>query len=70
MNYSDVLVGPMPHKVKGIEGYSSFLAMVEHCPEEFPKVIRLENANELKITKESFKTGLLETRLYYDIYNG
>lgn len=69
MNYSDVLVGPLPHKVEGIEGYSSFLAMVDHCPEEFPKVIRLENANELKITKESFKTGLLETRLYNDLFN-
>lgn len=68
MTYSDVLVGPLPHKVEGIDGFSSFLAMVEACPEEFPKVIRLEASNELKITKESFKTGLLETRLYNDLY--
>lgn len=67
--YSDVLVGPLPHKVEGIDGFSSFLAMVESNPEEFPIVIRLEASNELKITKESFKTGLLKTRLYNDLYN-
>ena len=68
MTYSDILVGPLPHKVEGIDGFSSFLAMVDACPEEFPKVIRLEASNELKITKESFKNGLLETRLYNDLY--
>lgn len=69
MTYSDVLVGPLPHRVEGIDGYSSFLAMVEASPEDFPKVIRLESANELKITKESFKNGLLNTRLFNDLYN-
>ena len=34
-----------------------------------PKVIKLEASNELKITKESFKNGLLETRLYNDLYS-
>ena len=66
MLYSDVLVGPIPHKVKGIENYSSFLAMAEANPEEFPKIIRLEGSNELKITKQSFLDGLLKTRLYND----
>ena len=69
MTYSDVLVGPLPHKVEGIGSFSSFLAMVDSCPEEFPKVIRLEASNELKITKESFKNGLLNTRLFNDLYN-
>ena len=66
MSYSDILVGPLPHKVKGIENYSSFLAMAEANPEEFPKIIRLEGSNELKITKHSFLDGLLKTRLYND----
>lgn len=66
MSYSDILVGPLPHKVKGIENYSSFLAMAEANPEEFPKIIRLEGSNELKITKQSFLDGLLKTRLYND----
>ena len=66
MSYSDVLVGPLPHKVKGIEKYNSFLAMAEANPEEFPKIIRLEGSNELKITRQSFLDGLLKTRLYND----
>ena len=69
MTYSDVLVGPNPHKVAGINGYSSFLAMVEAMPEEYPKIITLESANELKITKQSFINGLLNSRLYNDLYN-
>ena len=66
MAYSDVLVGHLPHKVKGIENYSSFLAMAEANPEEFPKIIKLEGSNELKITRQSFLDGLLKTRLYND----
>lgn len=69
MTYSDVLVGPLPHKVEGIDGFSSFLAMVDSNPSEFPMVTRLESSNELKITKESFKNGLLKTRLYSDLYS-
>ncbi len=69
LTYSDVLVGPLPHKTEGIEGFSSFLAMIDNNPGEFPKVTRLETSNELKITKESFKNGLLNSRLYNDLYN-
>lgn len=69
MNYSDVLVGPLPHKVSGIDEFSSFLAMTDANPENYPKIIRLQGSNELKITKESFLKGLQNTRLYNDLYN-
>lgn len=69
ITYSDVLVGPMPHKVSGIGDYSSFLALTDAEPENYPKIIRLASANELKITKETFKNGLINTRLYNDLYN-
>lgn len=69
MTYSDVLVGPIPHKVEGIGGFSSFLAMTASNPEEFPKIIKLESSNELKITKNSFINGLLNSRLYNDLYS-
>lgn len=69
MNYSDVLIGPLPHKVSGIDGFSSFLAMTDAHPENYPKIIRLQGSNELKITKESFLKGLQNTRLYNDLYN-
>lgn len=68
LTYSDVLVGPLPHKVEGIEGFSSFLAMADANPKDFPKITRLESSNGLKITKESFKKALLETQLYNDMY--
>lgn len=67
MSYSDVLIGPMPHKVKGLDESSSFLSMVREHPEDYPKIIELRDANELKITKQSFFNGLLETRLYNEI---
>ncbi len=65
--YSDILVGPIAHKVKGIENCSSFLAMVEANPKDYPKVIRLNNSNGLKITKTSFQEGLEKTRLYCEM---
>lgn len=69
VTYSDVLVGPMPHKVSGIGDYSSFLTMTDAEPENYPKIIRLASANELKITKETFRNALINTRLYNDLYN-
>ena len=64
MEYSDVLVGPIPHKGKNIGDFSSFLAMAENLKSEFPKIIRLEDSNGLKVTKSSFSKGIQETRLY------
>lgn len=68
MNYSDVLVGPIPHKGKNIDDSSSFLAMVKKDPKSFPRVIDIRNTNELKITKSAFLKGLLKTRMYEDLY--
>lgn len=68
MSYSDILIGPIPHKVKGLDGSSSFLAMVKEDPKSFPNVIDLRNSHELKITKQSFLNGLLKTRLHNEIY--
>ena len=62
--YSDILVGPVPHKGKGIDSYSSFIAMVESNPEEFPNIIKLDSSNELKITKNTFEKALVKTKLY------
>lgn len=67
MSYSDVLIGPMPHKVKGLDASASFLSMVREQPENYPKIIELRDANELKISKQSFLNGLLKTRLYNEI---
>lgn len=65
--YSDVLVGPMPHKVRKCEGGSrgtSFIAMAEATPDLFPHIIRLMSGGALKITRHSFQEGLKATFLY------
>lgn len=65
--YTDILVGPVPHKTKGIENYKSFLSLVESNPDEFPKITRLETNNELKITKTTFKNGLMKAKAYLNM---
>lgn len=62
--YSDIMVGPMPHKVNGLEGCRSFIGKVKNMPSEFPKLTVLDSNSGLKITKESFKNGLKFTELY------
>lgn len=53
--YSDIFVGPIPHKGVGIGDASSFLAAVEHNPEKYPKVQRMtDSSGDLKATQSSF----------------
>ena len=63
-SYTDILVGPIPHKGKGIEEYSSFLAMTKTKPEEFPNIIELDSSNGLKITKNTFEKAIKSSKLY------
>lgn len=60
--YSDIIIGPNPHSQKGIDGYSSFAAMVRENPSEFPRCIEAKSNNKFKITKSNFRESLLETR--------
>lgn len=55
--YRVILVGPMPHSTNGKENCSSAIANMEK-QDGYPRVIRLENGNELKITKTNFKLQL------------
>ena len=38
--YSDVICGPIPHKVEGMGDTSSLLAKIEKNPPEYPKLIK------------------------------
>lgn len=67
--YSDIMVGPIPHKVSGLDGYRSFIGRIKTTPSEYPKLTVLDSNSGLKITKESFKNGLRFTRLYEYIKN-
>lgn len=59
--YDYILVGPMPHKVKGLEDESSIIAQIENNPDIYPEIIRvMTQSGELKITKTSFRKALEE----------
>lgn len=67
--YSDVLVGPIPHKGVNIGDASSFLASYEKAPEEYPKIQRLEDSNgNLKVTKTSFVERLKSTKYFLEVF--
>ena len=62
--YSDVIVGPVPHSMKGKGEYSSIISAMEQQPDIFPRVIRAQTANEMKLTISSFQKALQRTRFY------
>ena len=60
--YSDIIVGPVPHKGVGIDDNSSFLAAVECHPERYPKVHRMVDANgTLTLSQSAFEKRLGES---------
>ena len=56
--YRAVLAGPMPHSTPGKQDASSAVAEMEAHPETYPPVIRVKDANGLKITNNSFARAL------------
>lgn len=67
--YSDVLFGPLPHNQDGKGRSSSIITEMESKPSRWPNAVRLMVNGELKITKESFKRGLLNSKAYESICN-
>lgn len=66
--YSDILVGPVPHKAKNMGDYSSMIESIEANTECFPPLIRVtDETGTLRISKTSFKTALLRTQLYREL---
>lgn len=57
LNYSLVLVGPLPHSMEGKDDYSSIIRRME-SEAGFPPVKRLMAGVVLKITKTSIKSAL------------
>ncbi len=55
--YRVVLVGPIPHSSTGKADSSSVISKLESA-EGYPRVVRLTNGKELKITKSNFKQAL------------
>lgn len=66
--YSDILVGPVPHKAKNMGDYSSMIESIESNVECFPPLIRVtDETGTLRISKTSFKNALLRTQLYKEL---
>ena len=63
-NYSDILVCAMPHKMSGIDGYNSFVSMVENNQDEFPTLTRIGN---MRYSNTAFKKALLKTNFYQNM---
>ena len=68
--YSDIIFGAIPHKGKGIDGFSSIITYLESNASEFPNVIRATNSNELNLNKTQIKNALIKTRFYKEVLEG
>ena len=66
VNYSDIIFGPVPHKMEGIGDYNSAIAMIKHNSKDFPKLNLASDSNSLKITKNTLRKCLMNTQYYLD----
>ena len=55
--YRVIMFGPVPHKTEGNGDYGSIIARLEH-ETGYPRVVRLQSNEALKITKSNFKNAL------------
>ena len=56
--YRLVLVGPMPHKTAGTGEFNSAISAMKSPNQGYPRVIKLQAGNSLKITKQNFTDTL------------
>lgn len=62
--YSDIICGPIPHKIQGMGETSSLLALMESKPSEYPKLLKATANSALKISITGFRELLLKTRYF------
>lgn len=65
--YSDIICGPIPHKVEGMGDTSSFIAEMEKKPSEYPKLIKATANDSLKFSISGFREYILKTRFFEEI---
>ena len=65
--YSDIFIGPIPHKTTGMGDCSSIIAEIKNHQDEYPKLTELRDANVLKISKSSFDKAILNSELFKKI---
>jgi hypothetical protein len=68
IEYSDILVGPIPHSIKGLKDYDNLISAIKSVPHEYPRLIEMEANNKLKITKTNFLDAIMKTRYIENLY--
>lgn len=69
--YTDMCMGPSPHKTKGNDKYSSFLQKVKCNSDEFPNYIEMktnQKSSKLKITKAALEYAF-ENSYFHSLFN-
>lgn len=66
-NFSDIIFGPVPHKMVGIEDNSGAIAMIKNNTKAYPKLNLASDGNSLKITKKSLDNCFKNTQYYLDM---
>lgn len=65
--YSDIMCGPVPHKIEGMGYTSSLIAEIEKNPSEYPKLIKAVANDSLKFSISGFKEYISRTRFFEEI---
>jgi len=65
--YSDIICGPVPHKIEGMGYTSSLIAEIEKNPSEYPKLIKAVANDSLKFSISGFKEYISRTRFFEEI---
>lgn len=68
--YSDIICGPVPHKIEGMGDTSSLIVEIEMNPSEYPKLIKAVVNDSLKFSISGFKEYILRTRFFEKIVEG
>lgn len=64
LEYSDIIYGPASHKTIGMGDESSLLAKIKREPNKYPKLIVATANGALKLSIQSFKNALANTRYF------
>lgn len=62
--YSDIIIGAIPHKLAGMEDKNGLIAKIRQEPEKYPRVNISYTSDKLKISITSFKDCLSKTRYF------
>lgn len=68
--YSDIFVGPIPHKVRGIKSDNPLNVLIDNSEKIYPKIHVLKSTSHtLKITKENLKEAIVNSTKLSLLYN-